>query len=70
LKYDGANGLTEGLASVQMSGKWGFIDINENVVIPFMYDDVEPFINGSAEVILDGGWYLIDKENHDAWDMQ
>lgn len=41
---------SEGLASVSLNGKWGYIDHESNIVIPFEYGDAYPFINGKAKV--------------------
>lgn len=42
--YEGSLGLfSHGLMGVKKDGKWGFIDENWEVVIPFMYDDVWHF---------------------------
>ena len=35
-KYDGVGGFTEGLAAVQLGGKWGYIDENDNVVMNWL----------------------------------
>jgi hypothetical protein len=45
------------------NGKCGFIDQTGKEVIPFQYDGTEEFINGWAEVIIDGHWDIIDRKN-------
>ncbi|MBK8352585.1 MAG: WG repeat-containing protein [Saprospirales bacterium] len=43
------SGFSEGLAAVELNGKWGFIDENGNRVIPsFKFDEVNSFSNGLA----------------------
>jgi len=59
----------EGWVSVVKNGKLGFIDLNENIVIPFQYDVVTAGSNslkssfkfGVANVRKNGKWALIDK---------
>lgn len=36
------------------SGKWGFIDVHGNTMIPFLYDYVGAFSEGLASVQLNG----------------
>lgn len=40
----------EGLACVRAGGKWGYIDVNGHVVIPFRFDMAYPFSEGLARV--------------------
>ena len=41
--FDGvANDFSEGLASVNKDGKWGFIDKTGKVIIPFIYEIYNP----------------------------
>lgn len=42
------------------AGKWGFVDDRGNTVIPFEYDEVSPFVDGSAAVEKQGHCGLID----------
>jgi hypothetical protein len=43
-KYSFLNPMDEqGMILAKKNGKWGFIDINENVLIPFIYDDLGVF---------------------------
>ncbi|MDR1347148.1 MAG: WG repeat-containing protein [Prevotellaceae bacterium] len=42
-------------------GKWGFINTNGEVVIPFIYDNAESFSKGTAQVVLNGSPQTIDK---------
>ena len=51
-KFDEVNPFSEGLAAVQIEGKWGFIDKTGNMVIRPQFDDIgwsrtlEPLIIG------------------------
>jgi hypothetical protein len=42
-------------------GKWGFVDINGTEIIPFIYDNIEPFKDGKAKVKKGKEEYYIDK---------
>lgn len=57
--YDYLWNFSEGLASVELNGKWGFIDKTGKEVIPFIYDSVWYFSEGLAAVELNGKWGYI-----------
>jgi hypothetical protein len=50
----------EGLAPVKLNGKWGYIDMSNTLVIPFLYEDAQRFWEGLAKVQLKGQWGYID----------
>ena len=50
----------EGLARVQLNGKYGFIDKSGRLVIPCKYDDSESFSDGLAAVKLNHKWGSIN----------
>ena len=54
---------SEGLCAVQEEGgKWGYIDLNGNIVIPFDYLEAKNFVNELAPVKNDENkWGYIDK---------
>lgn len=54
--------FSEGLAVASKSGKYGFINENGAVVIPFDYDTVESFNGGHAKVFKEGKCGMIDKK--------
>lgn len=63
--YDMVQLFANGLAAVQLKGKWGYIDKTGKQVIPFKYDSVTRFdlnVKGQAQVKYDGKWFYIDKE--------
>ena len=61
-KYDWKGEYYQGLASVSLNGKYGFIDKTGKEVIPIKYDDAaESFSEGLAEVKLNDKWGFIDK---------
>lgn len=56
-----------GLAPImnKVTGKWGYIDVEYKLVIPFQYDEVLDFnIFGHASVKIDGHWGMINRKNH------
>jgi translation initiation factor 6 (eIF-6) len=58
----------EGLAGVEINGKYGFIDTKGNLVIPPVYDDAWHFSEGLARVEINGKWGYIDKRNIQYWE--
>ena len=50
----------QGLCSVKVNGKWGYINTEGQIVIPCIYDNVEPFKNGVAVVCKDNLWGVIN----------
>ena len=54
--YFDANSFSEGLAAVKNQSKWGFIDANNNVVIPFGYDGARSFRQGRS-IVRQGEFY-------------
>ena len=59
-KYKCVTEFYEGLASVLLDGKWGYIDKNGQEIITCKYDRVFNFIRGKARVVLDNKWGFID----------
>lgn len=54
---------SNGLAAIEVNGKWGYIDIKGNVVIPAQFDDCWMFTeNGLARVLINGKYGYINKE--------
>lgn len=49
-QYEDAQAFNEGLAAVKKDGKWGYIDEEGKVVIPFQYDQAFIFNEGRAVV--------------------
>ena len=52
LKYDWVSNFREGLAAVEIEGKWGFIDKSGNEVVPLKYGYADEFSEGLACVSL------------------
>ncbi len=67
LQFDAALSFKEGMAAVQKNGKWGFIDNKGNMVVDFVYDEVESFTNDFALVTVKTTKYYIDKTGKEAF---
>lgn len=61
-KYTAAYHFSEHLAGVKKWDNWGFIDIEGNEIIPFIYQYVSHFQNGIAQVIHQGETYCINRK--------
>ncbi|PPJ62334.1 WG repeat-containing protein [Cuspidothrix issatschenkoi] len=60
-KFDEAGYFHEGLASVNIDDKWGYIDKTGKIVIPLQFNKVGNFHEGLAGVEIDYKWGYIDK---------
>lgn len=64
-KYSAPLSFSDGLSPVKKGDKFGFIDLNENEVIPAIFSGVAvPFSNGVAAVSKDKDYFLIDASNN------
>ena len=54
-------GFSEGLAKVELDGKWGYIDKDGNEVLPLKYDGIGYFNEGLVRVVLNRKYGYIDK---------
>ena len=52
------------LINVQKGDKWGFLNKEGKVVIPFIYDEAHPFIEDLALVSVNGKYGYISKSGH------
>ena len=59
-KYDRAYGFDEGLAMVELNGKWNYIDKTGKFIASTMYDDIWSF-KDLGPVKINGKWGFIDK---------
>ena len=66
--YDYVCEYSEGLASVEINGKCGFIDKSGTKVIPCKYDEAWYFSEGMAEVKLNGKYGYVNKSGVETWD--
>ncbi|MEI7581347.1 WG repeat-containing protein [Runella sp.] len=60
--YDKALPYSNGLAAVKKGDFWGFMDLEENIVIPYEYTEVEPFSEGLAAVKKNEEFGVIDTQ--------
>lgn len=58
--YEFCRSFSEKRSAVLQDGKWGFIDIEGNLVIPPLYDEVGWFNNNVVPVKLNNKWGVID----------
>ena len=62
-KYQNVRSFSEGLAPVQVSnGRWGYIDTNNQWVIPAKFEDAQEFKSDRAAVKLKNKWGFINKK--------
>ncbi|WP_409344577.1 WG repeat-containing protein [Paenibacillus sp. MBLB4367] len=64
-QYDDARSFSEGLAAVQIGGKWGYIDHTGKTVVEPKYKLANNFSEGFASVQLNGKWGFIDKSGQE-----
>ena len=64
-KYDWIGGYYEGLASVKLNGKWGFIDKTGKEVIPLIYDKVWHFEKNRAWVKIGDKYGFINSKGEE-----
>jgi hypothetical protein len=61
-QFERVNEYSEGLASVQQNGKWGYINTQGEQVLPCVYDYAGGFSEGLARVEQNGKWSVINTE--------
>jgi hypothetical protein len=54
--------FSEGLFNVSLDGKWGYVDLNNKVIVPFQYVTATNFFKYSALVFLNEMEFFIDKQ--------
>lgn len=62
--YDNIRTIRDGIAAVQKDNKWGYVNAEDEVVIPFEYTDALGYNDGLAPVRIDNSWYVIDANNN------
>lgn len=68
-QYYYAGDFSEGLATVIVGGKYGFIDKTGKQVIPCLYDDAWNFSEGLARVEVGEKWGFVDKYGNSTFDF-
>lgn len=59
--------FNEGLVPLKKNGKWGFLNMSNETIIPFNYDGVDPFSEGFAVVMRYGKYGYIDRYGNDTF---
>ena len=60
--YDNTLRFEEGLACVHLNGKYGFVNLNGEEIIPLIYDYADDFSEGLVLVMIGNEYGFIDKE--------
>ena len=61
-QFDDARSFSEGIATVKIEKKWGFINTIGKLVIPCEFDDAESFSEGLAKVKIEEKWGFINTD--------
>lgn len=61
-KFRAAYNFHEGLAAVKKEERWGYIDIEGNVIIPFVFEVAGNFREGRADVVQKGKSFSINRK--------
>lgn len=70
-KYTFLNPMDEeGMIYAQKGGKHGYIDIHQNIIIPFIYDDLALFSEGLASAKKNGKYGFLDRKGKVIIDFQ
>ena len=64
IKYDWVGIFYEGLACVKLNGKYGFVNTQDQIVVPIIYDYVGYFNEGLAGVKFKGIFGVISKTRY------
>ncbi|MFC1730062.1 WG repeat-containing protein [candidate division KSB1 bacterium] len=58
-------GFTNGLAIVRQEDKWGALNTDGKLAIPFKYDKLSEFIDSYAIAKIDESFYILDKQGNE-----
>jgi serine/threonine-protein kinase len=61
-QFDHASGFSEGIATVKIEKKWGFINTIGKLVIPYQFDNAFGFLEGLATVKIEKKWGFINTD--------
>lgn len=59
-KYDSIENMCNGIAAVELNGKWGYVNLRGEEIVPFEYDEADIFTEGFAGVRLGDKWGFIN----------
>jgi len=58
--YEDISAFSQGISSVKVNGKWGFINQKNEMVVKPQFDEIGYYSEGLAAVRIDGKWGFID----------
>src|SRR5690606_38817005 len=64
-QYPDAGNASDGMVSVKINNKWGFVNTDEDLKVQPYYDQVWPFVEGTAIVFSKGKYNLVNKEGRE-----
>lgn len=67
-EYDKISPYSEGLSAAKKNGKWGYLDTEGHVALPFEYDNASSFKGNYARVTKDTRTFVIDRAGHEICD--
>jgi len=67
--FDDAVGFSEGLASIKLGNKWGFINREGKTIIAPKFDSADFFAEGKAEVKLGPATFFVDQTGRKLFDV-
>lgn len=69
MSYDFVGKFFEGLVEVRIDDKYGYINVVNEMIIEFEFDNVFVFFNGIVEVWVEGKKGYIDKIGRFVWNL-
>ena len=68
---DGMRVVNDGIVAVMdKNDKWGAVNVNGDVVVPFIYDEMHPSTEGLIAVAKDGKWGYVDGDGNEVIALQ
>jgi hypothetical protein len=64
-KYHEARDFSEGIATVRIENRWGYIDCNLKEITPMKYSMAKDFTDGFGIVKLNGKLHFVDREGNE-----
>lgn len=66
--YEKISDYSEGLTAAKRDGKWGYLDTEGNIALPFEYDNASSFKGSYARVTKDSRTFVIDRAGNEICD--
>jgi sensor histidine kinase regulating citrate/malate metabolism len=67
IKYDSVGSISEGLISVEIDGKWSYINREGEFIIEPIFDEVSKFVDGVGKVVFENRIRYINKNGEYIW---